>query len=164
MGNIKPINIKNRTYYFLLRTEPNVEGNVDIYKKIVDTVISANIPAETDDPLMFELVQTYQIHSNSKSCKKYKYKSCRFNFGKLFTSETIIAQPIKNASEFDQFLILEKWNSILSKVSKYSNEYLDQSKKLWQASTIKHVLSKLQILEENYYWALSISTDSHYQI
>ena len=151
-------------YYFLLRTEPNVEGNVDIYKKIVDTVISAYIPAETDDPLMFELAQIYQIHSNFKSCKKYKYESCRFNFGKLFTSETIIVQSIKNASEFDQFLNLEKWNSILSKVSKYSNEYLDQSKKLCQASTIKHVLNKLQILEENYYWALSISTDSLYQI
>ena len=30
-----------------------------------------------------------------------------------------------------------------------------------QPSTIKHVFSKLQILDENYYWALSISTDSH---
>ena len=59
---------------------------------------------------------------------------------------------------------MEKRNSILSKVSEYINEYLDPSKKLYQPSTIKHVLSKLQILEENYYWALSISTDSHYQI
>ena len=100
--------------------QSNIEGNIDIYKKFVDLVISANIPSETDDPLMFKLVQTYQINSHSKSCtkkKKKKKKKCRFKFGKFFTSETIIAQPVKNASEFEWFSILEKRNSILSKVS-----------------------------------------------
>ena len=67
---------------------PNIEDNIDI-------------PSETDDPLLVELVQTYQIHSHAKSCKKYKNTSCRFNFGKFFTSETIIAQPIQNVSEFE---------------------------------------------------------------
>ena len=35
---------------------------------------------------------------------------------------------------------------------------------MWQPSSIKHVFSKLQILDRNYYWALSISTDSHDQV
>ena len=51
----------------------------------------------------------------------------------------------------------------MSKVSEYINEYLDPSKKLYQQSNIKDVLSKQQISEENYFW-LSMSTDSHYQI
>ena len=67
---------------------PNIEDNIDI-------------PSETDDPLLVELVQTYQIHSHAKSCKKYKNTNCRFNFGKFSTSETIIAQPIQNVSEFE---------------------------------------------------------------
>ena len=29
---------------------PNIEDNIDIYKKIVDSVISANIPTEAYDP------------------------------------------------------------------------------------------------------------------
>ena len=142
----------------------NIEDNINVYKKSVDSVISANILSETDDLFLFELVQTYQIYSHSTSCKKYKNKSCHFNFGKFFTSETIIAQPLKNVSEFERFSILEKRNSIHSNVSEYLNEYLDPSKKVYQSSTIKHVLSKLKISEENYYWALSISTDSHDQV
>ena len=61
--------------------------------------------------------------------KIQKKKSCRFNFGKYFTSENIIVQPFKNANEFEQFSILVKRNNILSKVSKYINECLDPSKK-----------------------------------
>ena len=87
------------------------------------------------------------MHSHSKSCKKYKiqkkYKSCHFNFGKFFTGETIIAQPIKHVSNFERFSILEKRDIILSKISEYINGYLDPSKKSYQPSTIKHVLSKL---------------------
>ena len=94
------------------------------------SVISANIPTETDDPMLFKHVQTYPIHSHSISCKKYKNKSCHFNFGKFFASETIIAQPVKNFSEFERFSIFEKRDSILSKVSQCINEYLDLSKTL----------------------------------
>ena len=43
---------------------PNIEGNIDIYKQFVDLVISANIPSETDDPLMFKFLQTYQLSSH----------------------------------------------------------------------------------------------------
>ena len=142
----------------------NIEDNINVYKKSVDSVISANILSETDDLFLFELVQTYQIYSHSTSFKKYKNKSCHFNFGKFFTGETIIAQPLKNVSEFERFSILEKRNSIHSNVSECLNEYLDPSKKVYQSSTIKHVLSKLKISEENYYWALPISTDSHDQV
>ena len=126
----------------------NIEDNIDLSEKFVDSVISANIPSETEDPLLFELVQTYRIYSHSKPCKKYKNKSCSFKFGKFFTSETVIAQPIKNVSEFAQLSILEKKDSILSKDSEYINDYLDSSKKFYQPSTIKYVLSKLQISEK----------------
>ena len=37
---------------------------MDIYKKFADSVTSANIPSETDNHMLFELVQTYQIYSS----------------------------------------------------------------------------------------------------
>ena len=47
----------------------------------------------------------------------------------------------------------------VSKHFEYINKYLHRKKQLYQPSNIKHVLSKLQIWDENHYWVLSISTE-----
>ena len=69
----------------LVLNPPNIKDNIDINKKFVDFVISTNIPSGIDNPMLFE---------HSKFCTKYKNKSCRFNFGQFFKSETIIPQAI----------------------------------------------------------------------
>ena len=38
---------------------PNIEDNIYIYKKILDSVLFEDIPTETGDPFLFELAQTY---------------------------------------------------------------------------------------------------------
>ena len=98
---------------------PNIEGNIDISKK------------------KFRLcyICKYSIWNRRSCCCLSLWKLLRFigilsrakiqKQNKFFTSETIIAQPIKK-----RFSILEKRNSVLSKVSKYINEYLDPSKKV----------------------------------
>ena len=50
--------------FLWLLNPPNIEGNIDVYKKFVDLVISPNIPSLTDDPLIFKFLQTYQISSH----------------------------------------------------------------------------------------------------
>ena len=74
--------------FLWLLNPPNIEDNIDLSEKFVDSVISVNIPSETDDPLLFELVKTYRIYSHSKPCKKYLKKvvvssSVRFSQVKL---------------------------------------------------------------------------------
>ena len=55
----------------------------DEYIRFVDQVIKADLPDPVHDIDLFKLVRTYQIHSHSCSCKKYKNVECRYNFGKF---------------------------------------------------------------------------------
>ena len=122
-----------------------------------------NILSETDDhPMLFPFVQTYQIHWLSKLCKKYKSRSCCFNLGKFFTSETLTARSIKNVCKFERFPVLEKWKMFQNVLNTLMNIYIQTNNCINQVIlNIKHVLSKLQIWEENHYWVLSISTEAN---
>ena len=71
--------------------------NIDDYSKWVDSVIRSNLPDPNNEPTLFELVKTYQIHSISKTCRKYRNEKCRFRSGKFFTNKTIIAQPLTDS-------------------------------------------------------------------
>ena len=55
------------------------------YIQHVDNAMSANIP-DADNPTLRKLVKTYQIHSHSKTCRKYNKDECRFGFGHFFAS------------------------------------------------------------------------------
>ena len=136
-----------------------------IYVDYLDPVISATLPSQDDDPELYKLVKTYHIHSHSKTCRKVKNKNCRFNFGKFFSNRTIIAKPIENLSEYERFCLLQKRESILTKVKLYINNNLDPNKIKGTFDTNLTIdLADLGISSEDYYWALSISSDSHYLI
>ena len=51
-----------------------------------DSVIRSDLPDPNNEPSLFELIKTYQIHRHSKICRKYRNEKCRFCFGKFFTS------------------------------------------------------------------------------
>ena len=110
-----PLSIVGKvTYYaisieFQLRCSPNVHSFIWIqnpskfpkktlgtYIEFIDNTVHANLPAPDDDPVLYELVNQYQTHKNSKSCTKYKNKLCRYGFGKFFTEKAIIVQPLKD--------------------------------------------------------------------
>ena len=64
---------------------------------------------------LYELVRTYQIHSHSKSCRKYKNIDCRYSFGRFFTDKTIIADPLPDdMSGGEKESIIQKHNAILN--------------------------------------------------
>ena len=124
------------------------------------------MPAPDDDPVLYELVNQYQIHKHSKSCRKYKNKLSRYGFGKFFTEKTIVAQPLEDGiKDVERYSILKKRDTTLSKVSGFINKYLDPSKGTYQKDlSIDDVLLELQLTKKEYYWALSISSEKYFKL
>ena len=75
--------------------------NILEYILFVDSIIKASLPDIETSSDLSDLVVTYQIHSHSKSCGKYKNETCRYNFGNFFTESTIIACPLPSTMAED---------------------------------------------------------------
>ena len=109
------------------------------------------------------MVNFYQKHTHSKTCRKYKNIKCRFNFGQFSTNRTIIAEPLPDdiADELKQ-PILERQKEILTSVKEKINSVLNSSEpedydpNLTEAD----IFNSLGITQEEYYNALSNSPDS----
>ena len=100
--------------------------NEDVYVAFIDNIIKCVLPNPQEKPRLFELVQTYQTHSHSKSYRRYKNMDCRYSFGKCFTDLTIIAHPLSDKlSVEEKALILQQRKLALSKVKKYIDRHLN---------------------------------------
>ena len=112
------------------------------------------------------MVNFYQKHTHSKTCRKYKNIKCRFNFGQFFTNRTIIAEPLPDdiADELKQ-PTLEKQKEILTSGKEKINSVLNPSnpEDYDPNLTEADIFNSLGITEEEYY-ALSISPDSDYDL
>ena len=53
----------------------------DLYVDFINKHIQAFLPEASEDEELFHLVDTYQRHLHSRTCKKYKNFPCRFHFG-----------------------------------------------------------------------------------
>ena len=136
------------------------------YVEFIDEHVQANLPSEKDEPELHELVKTYQRHNHSKTCRKYRNIPCRFNFGQFFTKRTIIAEPLdENMDEEIKNNVLNRRKEILSKVKQKIDEVLNPSKENYDATaTEKDILDSVGVTENDYYWALSISPDSDFDL
>lgn len=100
--------------------------NKEEYITFIDNVIKCDMPDINNDPELYKLVRTYQTHSHSRSCRKYKNKKCRYSFGKFFTDRTIIGEPLPDdMSEEQKHVVLSKRKDILDKIKNYIDLYLD---------------------------------------
>ena len=139
----------------------------EAYIEFIDKHVQAYLPNKEDNPELHDLVNFYQKHAHSKTCRKYKNIKCRFNFGQFFTNRTIIAEPLPDdlGDELKQ-PILKKKKEILTSVKEKINTVLNPSKledydpKLTETD----IFSSLGITEEEYYNALSISPYSNYDL
>ena len=140
--------------------------NKQAYIEFIDNHVQACIPNRETDPQLHELVQTYQNHNHSKTCRKYKNVPCRFNFGQLFTKRTIVAEPLSdNIPEEVKSNTLTRRKEILHLVKEKIDNALNPNKPDYDSKlTEADIFSSLGISEEQYYWALSISPDSHYEL
>ena len=137
-------------------------------------MILAELPNVEEEPELFELVKTYQLHRHSKTCRKYKNESCRFHFGRFFTEKTIIGKPLAgNLLEEEGKNILAWRDSILKKVKAFIDEELNPAKRnfydktrddYFEPKTIGHILTDLNIEKVDYEYALLISDDQNFQV
>ena len=144
------------------------------YIQFVDQVIKAALPNLAENPELYNLVKTFQVHSHSKSCRKYKNVNCRYSFGKYFTDNTIIAEPLSDElTDQEKANILNKRSKILSKVKEYIDinldpkkiNILDPSKESFiETKSILEILDILRITLQDYYEALSVSSDKDFEI
>ncbi|KXJ10338.1 ATP-dependent DNA helicase PIF1 [Exaiptasia diaphana] len=182
LSNANPI---GKIVYYALRIEFQMRGsphlhaliwtshcpklkkdNKQAYIDFIDKHVQAYLPDENEDPHLHELVKTYQKHSHSKTCRKYKNIRCRFNFGQFFTNRTIVAEPLSNDMNEDiKISTLEKRKEILTLVKEKIDDVLNPSKPNYDSTlTESDIFNSVGITKEQYYGALSISPDSDYEL
>ena len=149
-------------YYFPELTNDTKDAYIDY----VDQHVQAYLPDKETDPPLYDLVKTYQTHNHSKTCRKYKNVTCRFNFGQFFTDRTIVAEPLAEDMDDEiQSNILTRRKEILSKVKQRIDDVLNPSKPTYDPhATPIDILNKIDITEQDYQWALSISPDSDHEL
>ena len=136
----------------------------DAYVEFIDKHAQANLPDKNYEPDTYEMVKMYQKHNHSKTCRKYKNVSCRFNFGQFFTKQTIVAKPIdEDLDDERKTSILTRRREILGLVKQKIDEVLNPSKESYDDTlTETDILNSIGITEDEYCWALSISQDSRH--
>ena len=140
--------------------------NKEVYIQYIDKHVQACLPNKETDSNLYELVRTYQKHSHSKTCRKYKNIACRFNFGQFFTERTIVGEPLSDdVNEEIRADILCRRSDILSSVKLKIDELLDPRKANYNVNiTDKDLLNLAGVSDKEYEWALSISGDSDYAL
>ncbi|KAL9977715.1 hypothetical protein ACROYT_G015152 [Oculina patagonica] len=182
LSNANPI---GKIVYYALRIEFQMRGSPHLYSLIwtsdcpelnneneqayityIDKHVQATLPDKANNSELHDLLITYQKHTHSRSCKKYKNIPCRFNFGQFFTDQTVVSKPLPDNIHHDEKeLLLNKRNDILSAVKQKINENLDSSKPNYNPNiTEDDLLAAFKISKREYNWALSVSSDSDFDL
>ena len=137
----------------------------DLYTDFINKHIQAFLAKTSEDEELFQLVDTYQRLSHSRTCRKYRNFPCRFHFEHFCKNHFF--EPLSNdMDETVKAKHLRKREALLMKVKGYIDESLNPSKCLQfnPDQTIQPILNCLGITEDEYYDALSTSPDSEFKL
>ena len=137
------------------------KDNVVKYTHFIDGVVKTFVPDTHENLELFALVTTFQLHSHSKSCRKYKTEKFRYHIGKCFTERTIVSLPLPNhLPDPAKNNILNERERILLMVKNYIDTHLDPRKRnilhphtenFEDIPCIQNILAELKLNEEQYY-------------
>ena len=72
----------------------------------------------------------YQLLRHSNTSRKCKIEGCRFKFGRFFSKETLVAEPLPESVQDEvKVLVLNKRKEMVLKVKDYINDFLNPSEK-----------------------------------
>ena len=118
------------SFIWILNAHKLTKFKIDEYARWVEDIERSDLPDSINEPILFKLVKTCQIHHDSKTCRKYRNEKCRFHFGKFFRTRTIIAQPLEDSvPEDNKRTKIQYRNTILKKVKNCIDNELNPSKK-----------------------------------
>ena len=107
------------SFVWILNAPKLTKDTKDEYISFVDGIIKADIPDPNNKTKLYKMVKTYQLHSHSKSCRKYKNVNCRYSFGKSFADKTIVTEPLLKKLNEEKNSKLQQRQSVLDKVKEY---------------------------------------------
>ena len=77
------------SFLWVLNQHVLFELTIDIYIDYLDSVVTPNLLLKDEDPELFNLEQSYHVHSHPRIRIKNKNKSCRFRYGCFLFERTI---------------------------------------------------------------------------
>ena len=78
-----------------IQKAPKLTPDTEEYIKFVEKFLSAKLQLSK----LCELVKAYQIHTHSRTYRKYKKKGCRFNYGRFCSERIIPAKSLPHTLE-----------------------------------------------------------------
>ena len=75
----------------------STSDNEKAYVAFVDRIIYTYLPGKSKHQELYDLVELYQIHRHSRTCRKLKNETSRFTFGNCSTKETVAAEALSNS-------------------------------------------------------------------
>ena len=159
--------------FILILNSPSIQNEATYFKFIEQTVI-VQLPDPLNDPELFELVKTYQVHAHSRTCWKYNKYECRFSYGQFLTEKIAIAKPLHSELTNDENQEVLAWRkTLLKKVIKYTDDNLNPAKvnvidptkdNFTQPLSIEEILDELEISKDDYYKAFSVSKEDNLEV
>jgi len=142
------------------------EDEKSVLVDFVDEFTSCSL----DDPDIANIVKEVQIHHHTNACRKYNTQ-CRFNYPKFPSDRTVIAQPLNLENDAtDEERLYMDCNTQLKEYKQHVKHLKETLKKVkcvredlhqetLESLKINDILQIANVTEEDYYKALSVSSN-----